>query len=248
RSGIVFSTFSNEVINLGPHTSLRSGVVSGQGQSDVWAQRILPGQPIGTFYGPVFLGWDAQGRQLFRCAASSSGCLSSTVTASDFAIIGNANPDFTLGWNNQLQWNRFNLSCLVRAVVGNDVFNNTSLVYSTKGNALQDKNFLSPALSDPTALHEASVSSSRCIETGSSVRMQNITLEYDLAFPALNRYARSAKLYVSADNVFLITGYSGLDPEVSSNNEANPSDVGLQARASIILAIRAHASLPAVSA
>jgi len=230
RSGIVFSTFSNEVINIGPHTSLRSGVVSGQGQSDVWAQRILPGQPIGTFYGPVFLGWDAQGRQLFRCAASSSGCLSSTVTASDFAIIGNANPDFTLGWNNQLQWNRFNLSFLVRAVVGNDVFNNTSLVYSTKGNALQDKNFLSPALSDPTALHEASVYSSRWIENGSFVRMQNITLEYDLAFPALNRYARSAKLYVSADNVFLITGYSGLDPEVSSNNEANPSDVGLQAR------------------
>ena len=86
------------------------------------------------------------------------------------------------------------------------------------------------ALSDPTALHEPSVYSSRWIEDGSFVRLQNITVEYDLSFPALNRYARSAKLYVSADNVFLITGYSGLDPEVSSNNEANPSDVGLQAR------------------
>jgi hypothetical protein len=152
------------------------------------------------------------------------------VAGSDFAIIGNANPDFTLGWNNQFQFKRFNVSFLIRAVVGNDVFNNTSLVYSTKGNALQDKNFLSPALDDQTALHEPSVYSSRWIEDGSFVRMQNITVEYDLSFPALNRYARSAKLYVSADNVFLITGYSGLDPEVSSNNEANPSDVGLQAR------------------
>ena len=230
RSGLVFATQSNKVNNLGPHSSLRSGVVSGQGQSDVWAQRILPGQPLGTFYGPVFIGLDGQGRQLFQCAASASGCLSSTVAASDFAIIGNANPDFTLGWNNQVTWNRFNFSFLIRAVVGNDVFNNTSLVYSTKGNALQDKNFLKPALDDQTALREPSVYSSRWIENGSFVRLQNITLEYDLTMPAITRWARSAKLYVSADNVFLITGYSGLDPEVNSNNEANPSDVGLQAR------------------
>jgi iron complex outermembrane receptor protein len=230
RSGVVFATQSNKVVNLGPHSSLRSGVVSGQGQSDVWAQRILPGQPLGTFYGPVFIGWDAQGRQLFQCAAVSTGCTSSTVSASDFQIIGNANPDFTLGFNNQIAWNKFSLSFLVRAVVGNDVFNNTSLVYSTKGNALQDKNFLSDALSDPTALREPSVYSSRWIENGSFVRLQNVTLEYDLTMPWLTRTARSARLFVSADNVFLITGYSGLDPEVNSNNEANSGDVGLQAR------------------
>jgi TonB-dependent starch-binding outer membrane protein SusC len=230
RSGVVFAAQSNKVLNLGPHTSLRSGVVSGQGQSDVWAQRILPGQPLGTFFGPVFIGWDAQGRQLFQCAAASTGCTSSTVAASDFQIIGNANPDFTLGFNNQISWNKFNLSFLVRAVVGNDVFNNTSLVYSTKGNALQDKNFLSDALSDPTALREPSVYSSRWIEDGSFVRLQNITLEYDLTMPWLTRNARSARLFLSADNVFLITGYSGLDPEVNSNNEANSGDVGLQAR------------------
>ena len=230
RSGLVFATQSNKVLNLGPHSSLRSGVVSGQGQSDVWAQRILPGEPLGTFYGPVFIGWDAQDRQLFQCAASATGCLSGTVAASDFQIIGNANPDFTLGWNNQITWNRFNVSFLIRAVVGNDVFNNTSLVYSTKGNALQDKNFLQPALDDQTALREPSVYSSRWIEDGSFVRLQNITLEYDLSMPVLTRWARSAKIYVSADNVLLLTGYSGLDPEVNSNNEANPGDVGLQAR------------------
>jgi iron complex outermembrane receptor protein len=231
RSGLVFATQRNKVLNLGPHTSLRSGIVSGQGQSDVWAQRILPGQPLGTFYGPVFVGFDSAGRQLFQCAASP-GCTttSSGVGAADFAVIGNANPDFTLGFNNQIQLQKFSLSFLIRAVVGGDVFNNTALVYSTKGNALQDKNFLRPALSDPTALHEPSVYSSRWIEDGSFVRLQNITLEYDLAIPILTRSARSARLYVSADNVLLLTGYSGLDPEVSSNNEANPGDVGLQAR------------------
>jgi len=231
RSGLVFATQRNKVLNLGPHSSLRSGIVSGQGQSDVWAQRILPGQPLGTFYGPVFVGWNAGGRQLFRCSASPTcATTSDSVGADDFAVIGNANPDFTLGFTNQVQLSKFSFSFLIRAVVGNDVFNNTALVYSTKGNALQDKNFLRPALSDPTALREPSVYSSRWVEDGSFVRLQNITVEYDLALPILTRSARSARLYVSADNVLLLTGYSGLDPEVSSNNEANPGDVGLQAR------------------
>lgn len=230
RSGIVFAAQRNKMLNLGPHSSLRSGVVSGQGQSDVFAQRIMAGHALGTFWGPVFLGWDAQGRQLFQCAAVPTGCLSSTVSAADFTVIGNANPDFTLGLNNQVQWNKFSASFQIRAVVGNDVFNNTALVYSTKGNALQDKNFLRPALSDPTALREPSVYSSRWVEDGSFVRLQNITLEYELALPFLTRTARSARLYVSADNLLLLTGYSGLDPEVSSNNEVNPNDVGLQAR------------------
>jgi len=236
RSNLVFAAQRNRVLSLGPHDVLKSGIVSGQGQSDVWAQRILIGQPLGTFYGPIFVGWDSAGQQLFRCSTGAAGCradntaTSDSVLASDFAIIGNANPKFTLGFSNQLQWNRFNLSFLLRAVVGNDVFNNTALVYSTKGNALQDKNFLADALNDPTALHEPAVYSSRWIEDGSFVRLQNITVEYDLAIPWLTRSARSARLYVSADNVLLLTGYSGLDPEVNSNNEANPGDVGLQAR------------------
>jgi len=105
---------------------------------------------------------------------------------------------------------------LVRAVVGQDVFNNTALVYSSKGNAIGGSNILRPSLTDPTGLHEPSIYSSRWIESASFVRLQNITVGYDLHLPLLMRSARSARLYVSADNLFLITGYSGLDPEVYS--------------------------------
>jgi len=55
-------------------------------------------------------------------------------------------------------------------------------------------------------------------------------VEYALDLPFLTNSARSARLYVSADNLFVITGYSGLDPEVSSLNESDPTDVGLVAR------------------
>ena len=112
------------------------------------------------------------------------------------------------------------MSFLIRAAVGQDVFNNTALVYSTKGNALQGKNFLRSALpsNDPTGLHEPAIYSSRWIEDGSFVRLQNVTLEYTLDLPILTRSARSARVYVSADNLVLLTGYSGLDPEVYANS------------------------------
>jgi len=152
-------------------------------------------------------------------------------TANDYAVIGNANPSFTVGLRNQINWGKFDISALVRGSIGQDVFNNTALVYSTKGNALQDKNFLRPALTDPTGLHEPAIFSSRWVESATFVRVQNVTVDYTLDVPALTRNARSAHLFVSVDNLLTLTGYSGLDPEVSNLNQNSISpDAGLAAR------------------
>ena len=233
RAGLVFAVERNKVLDLGGGP-IPSGIVSGQGQSDTRAERLIPGYPLGTFWGPVFVGFDATGRQLFQCSTGAK-CVngkttSDGISASDYTVLGNANPDFTVGLHNQVTWGNFNLNFLVRVAVGQDVFNNTALVYSTKGNALQDKNFLRAALTDSTALHEPSVYSSRWIERASFLRLQNVTLEYNLNLPVFTQSARSARLYVSADNLFVITGYSGLDPEVSSADQTNIDDVGPAAR------------------
>ncbi len=237
RTGLVFAVERNKVLDLGPHQFIRSGIVSGQGQSDQWAERIMPGFALGTFYGPVFLDVDpVTGFQVFACTAATAGCLNGRTTtrgvpdAADYHVIGNANPDFTIGLHNQLNWGKFNISFLLRASVGQDVFNNTALVYSTKSNALQDKNFLRPALTDNTDLHEPAIFSSRFVESASFLRLQNLTVEYALDLPFLTNSARSARLYAAADNLFVITGYSGLDPEVSSLNASDPTDAGLAAR------------------
>ena len=230
RAGLTFTADRNRVINLTQQgASITSGGVSGQGQSGQVSELIRAGLPLGTFYGPVFAGVNAAGKQLFRCtslgpadttAAGLQKCLGGVMTearASDYGVIGNANPSFTLGFHNQVTWRKFDLSFLIRAVVGQDVFNNTALVYSTKGNALQGKNFLKPAVTDPTGLHEPAIFSSRWIESGSFVRLQNITLEYALDLPMI-RSVQSARLYVSGDNLLLLTGYSGLDPEVYASS------------------------------
>jgi len=240
RAGLVFAADRSKITDLGPcsidsTTSLKScpfydsGDVSGQGQSNVSAERVMvcdqpghcPGFALGTFYGPVFLDVDqATGKQAFFCTAATSSCVNGRTTsrpsAADYRVIGNANPDFTLAFRSSMNWNRFDISFLVRAVVGQDVFNNTSLVYASKSAAIGGANFLKAGLSDPAGINEPSIYSSRWIENASFVRLQNITVGYDLNLPWLMKTARSAHLYVSADNLFMITGYSGLDPEVYS--------------------------------
>ncbi|MGE5142658.1 MAG: TonB-dependent receptor domain-containing protein, partial [Acidobacteriota bacterium] len=225
RAGLVFAADRTVVDELtAPGAFIETGAVSGQGQSNQFSERLMPGQPVGTFFGPVFVGWDAQGHQIFQCTSATPGCANGRTVggggpaAADYKVIGNANPDFTLGVHSDATWGRFDISFLVRAAIGQDVFNNTALVYSTKGNALQDKNFLAPALTDPTGIHEPAIFSSRWVEGATFVRLQNITVGYDLNLPVLTRSARSARLYVSADNLVLLTGYSGLDPEVFTDN------------------------------
>lgn len=224
RAGLVFAAERTKVEDLGGASYITTGFISGQGQSNAVSQRLIPGQPVGTFYGPVFLEVDANGKQVYACTAATVGCVNGRTTLglgtaeADYQIIGNANPDFTLGVHSEINWNRFDISFLVRAAVGQDVFNNTALVYGTKSDALQDKNFLRPALDDPTGIHEPAIFSSKWVEGASFVRLQNITIGYDLNLPVLARSARSARLYVSADNLITLTGYSGLDPEVFTTN------------------------------
>jgi TonB-dependent starch-binding outer membrane protein SusC len=216
--GLVFTAERNEVVDLGARSFIQTGRASGQGQSDTYTQRIIPGQPLGTFYGPEFVGVDANGKQLFRCDRTGGGCVNgqtTSATSEDYRILGNANPDFTLGVRSQANWGAWDMSFLVRSEVGQEVFNNGALVYETKGNALQDKNFLASALDDGIGIREPAIYSSKWVESGSFVRLQNVTVGYTFnTLPAFAGPVRNARLYVSGDNLLLLTGYSGLDPEV----------------------------------
>ena len=228
RAGLVFAMEKNKVVDLGNYTFLTTGRVSGQGQSNQVSQRIIPGQSLGTFFGPRFVGVNAQGKQLFACASASAGCVNGETTtplAADYAIIGNAYPDFTLGLHSTVNWSKFDVSVQMRGAFGQDVFNNTALVYSTKSNALQGKNFLRDALTDPIDIREPAIYSSLWVEPASYMRLQNVTVGYTFNLPGPPGAPRSARVYVSGDNLLLMSGYSGLDPEV--HQEVGLASVGI---------------------
>jgi iron complex outermembrane receptor protein len=238
RAGLVFDLNRNEVVDLGVQSFIANGGVSGQGQSGQNAQRILPGHPIGTFWGPEFVGVDAQGRQLFnqylveRDADGneiSRELIGETTvpTGDDKVVIGDATPSFGLGLNSSLTWGKLDASFLLVSEVGQDVLNNTALVYSTKSNVLQDKNFLKSALDDPIGVLEPAIFSDLWIEDGSYLRLQNLTVGYSFRLGS-----STLRAYVASDNLFLITGYSGYDPQVFTGTDtgretASGAGVGL---------------------
>ena len=228
-AGLAYSHDKNEVIDLGGRSFIPDVLASGQGQSTQFVQRIMPGQAIGTFFGPVFAGNNAAGLQTFnhytvtRDAAGNetSRVLAGTVTASgitgdDYVVLGDANPKYTLGLHTNGTWKSFDFSMLINRVSGQKVFNNTALVYATKGNALQDKNFLASALNDGTDIHEPAIYSSRWVEDGSFTRLANITIGWTFDMPGRLGFAKGSRAYLSGDNLALGTSYSGYDPEVHS--------------------------------
>jgi len=220
---LVASAERNEVVSLGDpqRTFINTGWVSGQGQSGQYSQRIMVGQPIGTFFAPRFVrvGTSADGanigHQLFKCKATSAGCtngLTTSPTDADREVIGSANPKFTFGLSNNGTWGSIDASWLWRAEFGGKVFNNTALVYRTKSNVTQGRNFLAAALSDPDSLSEPAKFSDRWIEDRTFFRLQNLTIGYSL--PRHIVRGRAARVFVSGDNLLLVSGYSGYDPEV----------------------------------
>jgi TonB-dependent starch-binding outer membrane protein SusC len=216
--GLVGSFDRNEVRSLGgDRTFIGTGGVSGQGQSGRLSQRIIVGEPLGTFWGPVFLKVNSQGQQVFQCFTQRAECVNGETTSpisDDDRVIGDANPAFTLGFTSSGRWGSFDASWFWRGEFGRDVFNNTALVYATKSNVLQGRNFLASALNDPTKIGEPAIYSSRWIEDGSFLRLQNVTVGYTFNLPARLQAIRSARVFVSGDNLFLFTDYSGYDPEV----------------------------------
>jgi iron complex outermembrane receptor protein len=219
-AGLVFTVERNQVTSLGgdPNRFILTGGVSGQGQSGTNAQRIVAGRPIGTFYGPEYVGVDSIGRQLFN-TYDSTGARKGVVTSSglggfDFREIGNANPDFSLGLTSRGTLRRFDASWLWRADVGRDVFNNTALVYASKANVAQGRNFLKSAVNDGTATLEPAKYSSRYIENGSFLRLQNVTVGYNFRLPGFAGRGAATRVYLSGDNLLLFTPYTGVDPEV----------------------------------
>ncbi len=227
-SGVVFTMERNELTDLGlDRQFIITASVNGQGQSGKFAQRLIPGQPIGTFWGAEFAGFNPAGEQLFNKYTVTRDAAGRELTRTragtttspggdDEVIIGDANPAFSLGVRGNGTLGKFDASWLWRAEVSRDVFNNTALVYSTTSNVNQSRNFLRSALSNKDALGQPAIYSSRWIEDGSFLRLQNITVGYSVRLPGLS--SRDSRIYVSGDNLLLFTPYSGYDPEVFVDN------------------------------
>lgn len=176
------------------------------GTIGVYSQQIKEGEELGTFYGPIFLGLDEDGRERFKNANPIGG-----VDKDDWEKIGTASPLATLGWSNFLTYKNWNLNVAFRAGIGGKVLNTYRLYYET-WYGLGLKNIAQSQIGFPDT-GKAVTYSSRYVEDASFLKLDNVSLGYN--FNLDSRYISRLSVMASAQNVFWLTKYKGIDPEVN---------------------------------
>ena len=187
----------------------------GAGQSGSTLEILKAGRPLGQFFSLEYAGKNASGVSQY---ISSTGALTTTPNQGvDYHYLGNAQPKLLLGWSNNFRYKNFDLNIFVRGTFGNKVFNATRADLFRPSTA-QYTNILVDAAGESTKDYNSYLYSSRFIENGSYLRFDNATLGYTLR--KLGPYVHSVKFYVTGNNLFVITGYKGIDPEINQGGLA----------------------------
>ncbi len=157
------------------------------------------------------------------------------ITPDDRTILGNPNPKYTYGINLGLTYKNFDFNMFLYGSQGNDIWNNVlywtdfypSFAGAKSRTALYDSwtpthmNAKAPIQENAGTFSTNGIPNSYYIENGSYLRAKNVQLGYTISSGMLGRYGfQSARVYVQAANLFTITKYSGMDPEINGNNNS----------------------------
>ncbi len=197
----ILEKFTNEEFTNGTY---KTGWLSGD--IAVYSQRMEEGKSLGTFYGPVWLGVDDFGNDKFKNQMPDG-----KVPESKWEVIGNAYPDFILGWSNTFTWKNWDCSFALRASIGGEVLNSYRLYYENFS-TLGLKNILRSQLDTPEFTGNQ-LYSSKYVEDASYLKMDNLSVGYNLK--NVSTYISNMRIYAAAQDLFCITGYKGVNPEVS---------------------------------
>lgn len=226
----------NKILDLAGVDRLFAG--QGPNQSTI----LQVGQPLGSFYGYVSDG-------LFQTAAEISGSAQPTAKPGDIrfrdltgdkklndndrTILGHAQPKFSGGITNSFSFKGFDLMVLLQGVYGNKLYNvNKATLENLTGLQNQSITVLdrwtptntNTIIPRATSLKPTARSWDRFVEDGSYLRGKSIQLGYNFSGNVLRATRLSGlKVYVNLQNIFTITNYSGLDPEVSRYGSDNIS-------------------------
>ena len=146
------------------------------------------------------------------------------ISDDDRTYVGSAQPKLTFGWNNSFSWKKWDASFFFRGNLGQKVLNNPRAAYGNNtyvagSNAMKGDDLL--------LLRENSRVCSYYLENGSFARLDNMSIGYTFDTKAID-WLSKARVYVAAQNLFVITSYKGLDPEVENfRGEATDDDAGL---------------------
>ncbi|WP_211320195.1 SusC/RagA family TonB-linked outer membrane protein [Hymenobacter nivis] len=214
RSSLNFSHNYNNIDNLSTDRFtipyIQTAQLGGKGQSGNYSQIVQPGSPLGTFKLWHYLGKNDLGVSTYQKADGSVTATQPLTT--DMQVAGSAQPSLIYGWSNTFTCKGFDLNFLVRGVMGNKILNATLAGLNNPADArLQNipRFTLGEAFTDINAY----LISDRFLESGAYLRLDNATLGYTLR--PHTQYVQALRLYVATNNLFIITKYRGIDPEIN---------------------------------
>lgn len=203
------ATLDNEVKNL-PVSEILSGTISGPGQSGVLANIYKSGYAAGSFYLVEHEGFDENGAEIFKDQNGDGA-----ITGDDRVIIEGALPKFTYGINSQMSYKNFDFSFSIIGQTGGYLVNNTGLNALNINNLASDRNTATDYYNSGANPANAPLLSTLYLEKSDFLRLNSARLGYNFKINDIN-WLQGLNLYVTGQNLFTITNYSGYDPLINS--------------------------------
>lgn len=209
------SLTNNEVANS-PYKILTTGGARGSGQTGATINGALNGESIGSFYMLEFTGIGSDGLNAFRDLNGDGEILDD-----DRYVTGQAIPDYIYSFYFNFKYKKFDLGLNFNGVQGNQIYNHVAMTIFNKGQLANSFNTTDRAVE---FLDEASTNSNtvstRYLEDGSFLRLNNATLGYSLdpSVLGIGDLVNDIRLSITGQNLFTITDYSGFDPEINTGS------------------------------
>ena len=203
-----FSFLHNEVKNA-PFSYLGTGSVQGPGQTGATCGGMLNGYALSSFYMYKFLGFDENGESIFYDKTGEGD-----ITSDDRVVVGSPFPTFRYNLHGSFSYKQFDFNINFTGVSGNKIFNNTALAYFNMPQLASGLNIAKDKLSADESLTNSAAVSSRYVEDGSYFRLNDATIRYNIKIKDAP-WLKGLSVFVTGQNLFTITKYTGYDPEVN---------------------------------
>jgi iron complex outermembrane receptor protein len=210
-------TYIQNKVEDSPYSVLVTGAAQGSGQTGATINGYINDEPIGAFYMYQFDGINAEnGQSIYRDTFEDGEILDN-----DRTVVGSAIPKFIYGFYTNFKYKAFDLGLNFNGVAGNKVYNHTTMTLFSKALLAQSNNTTDFAVQYPNeSLTNANIVSTRYLESGSFLRLNNATLAYSLSPDkiGLKDTFQNIRFSLTGQNLFVITDYSGFDPEVNTGS------------------------------
>ena len=207
-------TFIDNEVRNSPFAVLTTGAATGAGQTGATINGYINGEPIGAFYMKEFAGIGDDGLNSFRDINNDG-----QVLENDRSVVGTALPNLLYGFYLNMEYKGFDLAVNFNGVSGNKIYNHTTMSLFQKGSLASSFNTTDFAVEFPEEdITNSNEVSTRYLEDGSFLRLNNATLGYT-ARPGqwgMGDWVQNLRLSITGQNLFVITDYSGYDPEVNT--------------------------------